>query len=180
MDEKDQKSQQEDKESSDKALWEHVTRDVTPLDKQKLYQNQSEDKKTTQKTLQTRQIDTKKQALPQSNEIDRQTARRLKRGQIAVEARLDLHGMNQNQAHDALNRLIPLCYGQRKRCVLVITGKGTQRSSSAECKPGILKQKVPEWLNEPPLKKFILKIQTAHIKDGGEGAVYVYLRRQRS
>ncbi len=180
MDEKDQKSQKEDEARDDNSLWEHITRDITPLDNSKIHHH-TDIKHTSQKDpKQTAQTETIPfTPPPKSNEVDRQTARRLKRGQIPIEGRLDLHGMTQTQAHDALNRIIPKSYGQKKRCLLIITGKGTRRSSEPTQKSGILKQKVPEWLNEPPLKQFVLRIQTAHIKDGGEGALYVYLRRQR-
>lgn len=174
MTEKDDEIQKE----NDKALWQKVTRSVTPLDKTKI-EYSKERKEPTKQTTRPQQKIIKTPEKERSNEIDRQTARRLKRGQITIEGRLDLHGMTQNQAHDALQRLIPTAYGQRKRCILIITGKGTRRSSDAEHRPGVLKQKVPEWLNEPVLKQFVLKLQTAHIKDGGEGALYVYLRRQR-
>lgn len=178
MDEKKGKSQQEDQPECDKALWEHVTRDIKPLDNTKTH-NPAEPKEVIKHPTRAKKQFIEPHIQPKSNEVDRQTARRLKRGQIPIEGRLDLHGMTQTHAFDALSRLIPMAYGQRKRCVLVITGKGTKRSSDAEYKTGILKQKVPDWLNEAPLKQFVLKIQTAHIKDGGEGALYVYLRRQR-
>jgi len=177
MDENNDEYQQEDKKECDKSLWQSVTKDVTPLNAQK-YSSTKENKEPRHTTREVAK-ETIIQPHSKSNEVDHQTARRLKRGKIPIEGRLDLHGMTQTQAFDALQRLIPMAYGQRKRCILVITGKGTRRSSNEEFKTGILKQKVPEWLNEPPLGQFVLKLQTAQIKDGGEGALYVYLRRQR-
>ncbi len=178
MDENKDKSQQE----NEKTLWDYVTKDVTPL-KSKIGDNKKTEQPEKPQVKSKKQIEKSqpyRSEKTRANEIDHQTARRLKRGQIPIEGRLDLHGMTQTQAYDALQRLIPMSYGQKKRCILIITGKGTRRSSDAEYKPGVLKQKVPEWLREPPLQQFILKTQTAHIKDGGEGALYVYLRRQRN
>lgn len=101
---------------------------------------------------------------------------------MPIEARLDLHGMSQIQAHHALERFILRCHARGMRCVLLVTGKGTPRASSTgtdDRKTGILKQKVPEWLREGALYDLVLKIETARPKDGGEGALYVLLRRKR-
>ena len=104
--------------------------------------------------------------------LDRRTARRLKRGQLPVEARLDLHGRTQDQAHDALRDFIQESRMARRRCVLVITGKG----SVASGKGGVLRQMVPRWLNEPTLRRHIIAITNAPESSGGTGALYVLLK----
>ena len=104
--------------------------------------------------------------------VDRRTARRLKRGQLPVEARLDLHGRTQDQAHDALQDFIQESRMARRRCVLVITGKG----SVASGKGGVLRQMVPRWLNEPALRRHIIAITNAPESSGGAGALYLLLK----
>ena len=104
--------------------------------------------------------------------LDRRTARRLKRGQLAAEARLDLHGRTQDQAHDALQDFIQESRMARRRCVLVITGKG----SVASGRGGVLRQMVPRWLNKPALRRHIIAITNAPQSSGGAGALYVLLR----
>jgi DNA-nicking Smr family endonuclease len=119
---------------------------------------------------------------PQGRELDRRTEERLRKGQMAIEARLDLHGMTQDQAKAALISFIEGASHSGKRCVLVITGKGRTKAKSDEWwenQPGILKQRVPQWFEESSIKPLILKAVPAKQKDGGDGALYVYLRRNR-
>lgn len=105
--------------------------------------------------------------------IDRANAERLKRGQRPIEARLDLHGMTQTEAHSALSRFIAGSRAAGRRCVLVITGHG--RISG-----GVLKQAVPRWLHEPEMRRDLLAIAPAQPQHGGAGAVYLLLRRSRA
>jgi DNA-nicking Smr family endonuclease len=102
--------------------------------------------------------------------IDRRTAERLRRGRYPVEARLDLHGMTQPEAHRALHTFVDSARAAGKRCVLVITGHG--RLSG-----GVLKAVVPRWLAEPELRRDILWLAPARPGHGGAGALYVLLRR---
>ena len=104
--------------------------------------------------------------------LDRRTARRLKRGQLPVEARLDLHGRTQDEAHGALRSFIQESRIARRRCLLVITGKG----SVASGRGGVLRQMVPRWLNEPALRRHIIAITNAPESSGGAGALYVLLK----
>jgi DNA-nicking Smr family endonuclease len=100
--------------------------------------------------------------------IDRRSAQRLQRGQMPIEARLDLHGMTQAEAHDALARFIARCYAAGMRAVLVITGKS-----------GVLHGAVPRWLEEGNNRARILASSRAQAQHGGAGALYLLLRRQR-
>jgi len=102
--------------------------------------------------------------------LDRATAERLKRGRYPVEARLDLHGMTQAEAHRALSGFVAASRSLGRRSVLVITGHG--RISG-----GILKAAVPRWLAEPELRRHLLAITPAQPRDGGAGALYLLLRR---
>jgi DNA-nicking Smr family endonuclease len=116
-----------------------------------------------------------------SEGLDRQTARQLERGRLPLEARLDLHGMRQREAHAALRRFLKSAQGKGYRHVLVITGKGAPADHS---KPfyeaderGVLRQAVPHWLTAPDLAHVVLSYSEAPRRLGGEGALYVRLRK---
>ena len=104
--------------------------------------------------------------------IDGATRRRLAQGQIPIEARLDLHGLTAAQAERRLARFVDQAARTGVRCVLVITGKGSEGK-------GVLRRLVPLWLKTPPLSGQILEISQARQEDGGGGALYVMLRRKR-
>jgi DNA-nicking Smr family endonuclease len=117
-------------------------------------------------------------AAGEAPDLDRRSQERLKRGQLRIEGRLDLHGMTQAEAHAALDRFLARAEADGRRCVLVITGKGFRRG--AESLGGILKGAVPRWLNEAPNRARLLAFAAAHPKDGGDGAIYVLLKRRRA
>lgn len=104
--------------------------------------------------------------------LNRSTLRRLKQGEMDIAARLDLHGMTAAQAERRLYRFIETAALAQHRCVLVITGKGANGM-------GVLRRQVPLWLKSPPLSQNILALSSAKPADGGDGALYVMLRRQR-
>lgn len=107
--------------------------------------------------------------------MDHKAHRKLTRGKMAPEAKIDLHGMTLDQAHPALTGFVLRAHRAGKRLILVITGKG--RMSEPYGRRGVLKHQVPQWLALPPLAGAVLQITEAHIKHGGTGAYYVYLRR---
>lgn len=113
--------------------------------------------------------------------VDRKTHQNLKRGKLKPEARIDLHGMTLDQAHPRLAGFIIRSQAEGKRLVLVITGKGKHRDDGGPIpvRFGILRHQVPQWLTTPPLNQVVLQISEAHLKHGGGGAYYVYLRRKR-
>lgn len=111
--------------------------------------------------------------------MDKKVFGRMRRGKLVPEARIDLHGMTLDQAHPALTRFILTSYSRGFRLVLVITGKG-QRDDPHDPMPrqrGVLRRQVPLWLQMPPLNTAVLEVSDAHIRHGGDGAFYVYLRR---
>lgn len=113
--------------------------------------------------------------------FDKRTDERLRRGQMPIEALIDLHGYNKEQAKGVLSTFIRAAYGQGKRCVLVITGKGSRNNkTNTIATKGVLRTNVPEWLSELPLSDIVIKHYPAKPKDGGDGALYVYLKRNRS
>lgn len=107
--------------------------------------------------------------------LDRRTGQRFKRGQLPVEARLDLHGMTQTEAHRALTAFLAGQQAAGRRCVIVVTGKGVGKEGG-----GVLRNAVPRWLNEAPNRDKVLAFEYARQKDGGAGALYVLLKRRRA
>lgn len=105
--------------------------------------------------------------------LDRASRRRLVQGDMDIAARLDLHGMTAAQAESRLRRFIDSAVLAQHRCVLIITGKGRDGQ-------GVLRKLVPEWLKTPPLSARILAMARATRADGGDGAMYVMLRRNRA
>ncbi|MGD9537861.1 MAG: Smr/MutS family protein [Alphaproteobacteria bacterium] len=114
--------------------------------------------------------------VPAPPSFDRRTATKLKRGRIAVEAKLDLHGMTQSEAHGTLRRFIAESREAGRRCVLVVTGVGRLREDGG---PGVLRRSVPRWLAEHALAEAVLSFAPAEPRHGGAGALYVMLRRKR-
>lgn len=109
-----------------------------------------------------------------SGDLDKRTQRRMRRGKMEIDGRLDLHGMTQTAAHRALGRFIAGAQGPERRCVLVITGKGLLKDGQ-----GVLKEAVPRWLNEGQNRERVLSFSHAAPADGGTGALYVLLRRAK-
>lgn len=120
--------------------------------------------------------------------IDGNTADRLRRGVIAPQARLDLHGLTERDAHRALITFVRGARSRKLRLVLIVTGKGVSRSSGTEDAPfdlgldmrmrGVLRMMTPRWLREPGIAELIADVREAHRRHGGSGALYVYLRKQ--
>ena len=176
----------------DKILWEKVTQSVRRMNPQPAFQTpkQKEGLKTglvktswtnRSQSAQTGQVKAKispDKTMPadfrlgETSGIDRTSARRMQRGQVPIEDRLDLHGLTQEQAQKEVKAFIGTAVQKNFRHVLIITGKGRDGH-------GILREKVPEWLKDAPLCNHLNAISHAHPKDGGKGALYIRLKRQR-
>jgi DNA-nicking Smr family endonuclease len=115
-------------------------------------------------------------ATPQLAPLGRRERARLSRGRSEIEARLDLHGMTQTRAHRALLGFLQRAHRDGLTFVLVITGKG---KVGAEAERGVLRRQVPQWLGLPEFRSLIVGFEQAHIGHGGEGALYVRVRRAR-
>ncbi|EPX82662.1 Smr/MutS family protein [Salipiger mucosus] len=113
--------------------------------------------------------------------MDSKAYGRLKRGKLVPEARIDLHGMTLDQAYPALTGFILSSQARGLRLVLVITGKGLREDPHDPMprRRGVLKTQVPQWLRMAPVAPAVLQVSEAHIKHGGSGAYYVYLKRRR-
>jgi DNA-nicking Smr family endonuclease len=116
--------------------------------------------------------------------LGRRLKQRVARGREPIDARLDLHGMTQQEAHAALLRFLHHAQASGAKTALVVTGKGLRKSSSgaerdANNRPGVLKRQVPMWLALPEFRLLVVGFDDAHVGHGGEGALYVRLRRGR-
>jgi DNA-nicking Smr family endonuclease len=111
--------------------------------------------------------------------LDRRTRQRVARGRDAIDARIDLHGMTQSEAHDALLRFLRRAQSDGAKVAIVVTGKGGGGSRGDESKPGVLRRQVPMWLALPEFRPFIVGFDEAHASHGGTGALYVRVRRAR-
>lgn len=173
----------------DRKLWRAVTKDVAPLDPARVAAEEplSDASIVEVTTAPPRKKRVRTAAVPpeqpvsspaptapqlQTKPLNRQWALALRRGTIAVEASLDLHGLTEDAAHRALLRFIASARAARLRTVLVVTGKGRQGR-------GVLKARLPQWLSESGLRSEVLALYPAHVRDGGSGAWYVVLRRNR-
>lgn len=175
-------------DQEDRALWAHVTKSVAPLTNKQSQTNEPsrpigphDQPKILERAHQAPIVPDKITPTPLTYEhgqapgLDKRTQMRLRRGQVVVEARLDLHGMTQAEAHDRLYQFLQAAYAHGKRSVLVITGKGLRRNGEI----GVLRRAVPGWLNQPPVRDWIKAFDHAAPRDGGEGALYILLRRRK-
>jgi DNA-nicking Smr family endonuclease len=157
----------------DRALWFEAVREVTPLPGRRAGSSplqQCAPARAEAVPAPSQVV----QPLERLAGVDRASAERLKRGLRAIEARLDLHGMTQAEAHRELIDFVVASYQAGRRCVLVITGRGLGPDG-----PGVLKNAVPRWLEEAGLRRMILAVAAAQPRHGGAGALYLLLRRQR-
>lgn len=115
-----------------------------------------------------------KPAIPPLAPLGKRERTKLSRGRSEIEARLDLHGMTQMRAHRALTGFLHRAHHEGLTFVLVITGKGRSGGES-----GVLRRQVPEWLSLPEFRAFVVGFEEAAISHGGEGALYVRIRRAR-
>ncbi len=113
--------------------------------------------------------------------IDRRMLRKVKRGARDIDGVLDLHGLTQAAAHEALARFLHRKQRDGAALVIVITGKGAMGSfEDPERERGVLRRMVPHWLRMPELRPLVLGFENAAAHHGGDGALYVRLRRARA
>ncbi len=191
----------------DQKLWHQLSQDMEPLQKKKKKQTYFapnepqpalERAKPPKNNTETNASDLRSQQPaktvptafdpPQNVDFDAKTRRRLRSGRIEISARLDLHGMRQGQARNALRKFLFNAHGRGHQWVLIITGKGVKLDSDKRHQPwlggekderGVLRQNVPQWLSEPELRNIIVSFTTAGPRHGGDGALYVRLRTRR-
>lgn len=122
-------------------------------------------------------------APPPLADFDQRKLRRIVSGRLEIEARIDLHGLRQSEAHHRLRAFVLDAYARGLRSVLVITGKGgverDQSRDDGSRQRGVIRRNVPVWLEEPELRAIVVSFTRAHVRHGGDGALYVHLRRRR-
>ena len=173
--------------SDDRQVWNKVAETVKPMPRQAELETlleilegppkRTEPIKMAALPLPAVHVSRPKQAVPdldvgQMPGLDKRSAQRLVRGALSIEGRIDLHGLTRDQAQSRLLNFLAQAHERGKRNVLVITGKGSGGT-------GVLKTEVPRWLNLPQVREKILGFSYAQPKDGGDGALYVLIRRQR-
>ncbi|MGO9543525.1 MAG: Smr/MutS family protein [Rhodomicrobium sp.] len=121
--------------------------------------------------------------VPPPQPFDPRAAKRIARGRREIDARLDLHGLRQHDAHAALRRFLAHCQSQGYRHVLIITGKGAdaEREETGDFwsseQRGVLRRLVPHWLSEPSMRLHVVSYTESALKHGGSGALYVTIRK---
>ena len=186
MTERGKKKMAKNPDTEDQTLWRSAMQDVKSLkkdaDPEETGEPAGEPEDAATKTQPSKIPDTLKEPPPAAG-IDRRTEEKLRQGKFPIEGRLDLHGHTQAQAHNELIQFITRGFEQGRRCLLVITvkGSGVEREEEGwfESETGVLKREVPRWLTELPLAGKVIAFTPAQPKHGGEGALYVYLRRKK-
>ncbi len=175
-------------------LWQSVTKEAKPLPKRgksvkplaasadiaelaRPPRSPSTSIKKPKKIPQTNPVSIKQPSPPPLAPIGRRERTQISRGKKGIDARLDLHGMTQDRAHRALRRFLYDASDNGFALVLVITGKGRTVEPGAE--RGLLRRMVPEWLGLQEFRSVVIGFEQAHIGHGGEGALYVRVRRAR-
>ena len=158
----------------DAALWRGVMKDTAPLHGRAADRKSRPDAPARTGAAPQAQVSRRAAAAAAPGGVDRRTQQRLRRGQIPIDSRIDLHGMTRSQAHDALTRGLAAAQARSERCVLVITGKG-----EIDGERGVLRRSAPRWLGEGENAARVLDMAPARARDGGAGAFYVYLRKVR-
>ena len=164
--------------AEDRALWAEITRSVAPLRAPPAVPAASPRKPQAKALARADAIARGAAAAkppPALEPLDRRQRQRLARGSTAIDDRIDLHGKTQREAHSALVRFLKRAQRDGARFVLVITGKGVRES--ADGGRGVLRRQVPEWLRLPEMRAYVVGFEAAHAGHGGEGALYVRIRR---
>jgi DNA-nicking Smr family endonuclease len=172
----------------EQALWRLVTRTVSPLRRHRKAaataidhaEPKSKPRPTLRPTCPPHPVAVMQKPAPKPKEpalapLDRRAKQRLARGTQTIDARIDLHGRTQSEAHAALKRFLHRAQANGAKTVLVITGKGGGSDSGR----GVLKRQVPMWLALPEFRGLVVGFGDAATGHGGEGALYVRVRRAR-
>jgi DNA-nicking Smr family endonuclease len=172
------------------ALWSGIARSITPLRRTKKRPDPQDQAAATGMSPvpdphPVRRASAIAEKPPPLAPLDRRSKQRIASGRMPIDARLDLHGFTQKDEHAALLRFLKGAQAAGAKVALVVTGKGTARSRptrdhyAGPAEPGVLRRQVPLWLSLPEFRPFVISVEDAHIAHGGQGALYVRLRRGR-
>jgi DNA-nicking Smr family endonuclease len=168
----------------DHALWVHVARSAKPMPGRQLPDLPEMVEPPEAAVIATATAlpppPAKARTLPPLAGIEKKLTRQITRGQTGLDARIDLHGMRQAEAHGALLAFIHRAHHADARLVLVITGKGGSSAGSWGDERGVLRRMVPHWLADPGMRQLVIGFEPASRAHGGEGALYVRIRRRRA
>jgi DNA-nicking Smr family endonuclease len=163
----------------DRVLWNLVAKSATPLKGKKPVEAETPKTAAEEKmpsaaaaAAATAQAPAPPKRQHITHVLDRPTLDKLSKGKLPIEGRVDLHGMTQSEAHALLLSFLQRAHASGVRYVLVITGKGF--SSGGD---GVLKRQVPAWLSTPPFRALVSSHDLAARNHGGEGALYIRLRK---
>jgi DNA-nicking Smr family endonuclease len=172
----------------ERALWEGVAKEIKPLRKKPRF-GKTEAASAEVETMSAAKAAVPRNPLPSAKiprttkpiapplaPLGRRERAQLSRGRKDIDARLDLHGMTQTRAHRELFGFLQRAHSGGLTFVLVITGKGR---AGADPERGVLRRQVPQWLGLPEFRSLVVGFEEAHIGHGGEGALYVRIRRSK-
>lgn len=163
-------------------LWTTVTKSIAPLRESS---ESGDDGASVSGTVRPKPAATRPPAIPPPTAdrehpplapLGRRMKQRVARGKEGIDGRLDLHGLTQVEAHATLLRFLRTASSRGARLVLVITGKGARAGDGER---GVLKRQVPQWLGLPEFRALVVGFEDAHVAHGGEGALYVRVRRSK-
>lgn len=176
---------------ADREIWDRLRQTVKPLRKRKSAkpeaalelakpvdqpaEAQSKKVKTQRPIASPPPVKPKIPVPPALAPLEERTRRKLGRGLVEIDAKIDLHGMRQERAHDALVGFLRQAQANGHRIVLVVTGKGKVGEER-----GVLRNSVPGWLSRSDLRDLVVGFQEAGRRHGGEGALYIRIRRPRA
>ena len=167
----------------DDFLWSELVKNITPLKKQpfpeKPFKRIRIHSNSQESAVRLNAFGMSDLQKGDTSAMDKANGTRLKKGKIRPQARLDLHGLTAEQAYNALERFIVREYNRASKCVVVVTGRGRavmDEDGHLVINTGVLYQELTKWLNCPDIRGYVVSFTQAVEKDGGEGAVYVYLR----
>jgi DNA-nicking Smr family endonuclease len=165
--------------AEERALWKGITRGIKPMSKRLEAEAllDLDEPRPAQLSKPAARIvppppKPKREAPPPLAPLGRRMKQRVARGRDAIDGRLDLHGFTQAEAHGALLHFLQGAQMRGAKLVIVITGKGSGRGEG-----GVLKRQVPLWLSLPEFRAVVVGFEDAHRTHGGDGALYVRLRR---
>jgi len=173
----------------DREIWAKVTKTLTPLHPERLQTPDTADAGVsppeadkpgrparTSTAIRTSATQPKPASPPPLHTLEHRFRKKLVRGVRPIDARIDLHGLTQHEAHDRLRGFLYSAQARGHKVVLVITGKG---GSGFMDERGVLRRVVPQWLAMPDMRSVVIGYEEAHASHGGSGALYVRIRRKR-